>query len=181
MGLDPATITVAGLVLSAVTSFAGIAQANASAKAQAKAQEQNLAFKQEEATRQQRRVNEIAKEKKSDVIRRAESELGTVRAMVGDVGGGGNSLVRLLGEIGATEGLDLSRIEGNRSEDIESLQASKKSASLEYSNNLATIYSQKQAAITGEVFGFIGSGLQIGASYYDRNVQKEILENKGSG
>ena len=68
-------------------------------------------------------------------IHKAERELGTLRAS--DAGGGSGSFMRMVTELGYSEGVDLSRIEMNRVSTIEALQAKKGAAGAGASDTIA--------------------------------------------
>lgn len=175
MGLE--TLAIAGLALSAVSSFASIGQAQAQAGAAKKAAAANYQLQSEELTRRQKEENRLAAEKKSDVIRKADQQLGAVRTAQAEMGASPVSFMRLFSEVGGVEGLDLSRIEGNRKNTIEALQAGKKAAGQEYANTITSANNQYKAAVTSAALGFVSSGLQIGADYHSATTAEEIARN----
>jgi hypothetical protein len=179
MGLSIGTYLMIGqFAFSALSTFSQIGSANASFAAEQQAADANFELNQAEAQRQQVEANRIAAEDKSDIVRRADAELSTIRAQVGDIGAGNTSLIRALVEVGGVEGLDLSRIEANRLGRVGQLQAAKKSGAQVYANTITKARNIQTSTIYGAKLGFIGSGLQIGASAYDRSIREEIAQNK---
>jgi type II secretory pathway pseudopilin PulG len=87
-----AAIAVAGLALSAVSTFAQMRSASDAAQGEMDAAAATAKLQMAEATRQQEETNRVATEDKSDVIRRANYELGTIRATASELGAGGTSL-----------------------------------------------------------------------------------------
>ncbi len=69
-----------------------------------------------ELNRQQKRENEVAREKKSDRAREYDIQLGTLRASSADGGVTKAALARAGGAAGFIAGLDKARIESNRQE-----------------------------------------------------------------
>lgn len=179
MGLETVGIGLAigSLLVSGISSFVGMAQAGAQADAAAAAAEANFEREQEELTRQQRETNRIAREEKSDVIRKADQQLGTIRAAAGEAGASATSMVRMLVELGGAEGTDLSRIERNRENRVEALQSSKKASAQGYTNTVTRAYNEAQSRQIDSILGFVGSGLQIGSSYYAAQQQLELARN----
>ena len=179
MGIDPFTaLAIGSLALSGVTMFAQQSQAKAAAAAEQAAAERNFALRNEELTRQQVETNRIAMEDRSDIIRRANQELGAIRVASGEVGASQSSFVRMVAELGATEGIDLSRIESNRKNQVASQQASKRSAAVDYSNTVTRARNEYKSAVTNSVLGFVGSGLQIGGSYYRGRAAQQAATNR---
>lgn len=86
---------------------------------------QNARAKEKELRRQQVRETEIAREKKSDRARETDIALGTLMAMHADTGATGEAIARGAGEIAGVAGLDVARIESNRIEAVNSLQAAR--------------------------------------------------------
>ena len=94
----------------------GTIQGNLAAADQAKDQ-----IKENE--RQQKRISEIAAEKKSDRAREADQALGSMFAAHADTGAGLSTIGRAAGAIGGVEGLDIGRIESNRAEQVAAKRA----------------------------------------------------------
>jgi hypothetical protein len=94
-------------VASVAFGAAGLIAGNFAAADQAKDQVK-------ENERQQKRIGEIASEKKSDRARQADQALGSMFAAHADTGAGLSTIGRAAGAIGAVEGLDIGRIESNR-------------------------------------------------------------------
>lgn len=173
-----ALLAIGSGVLAGVSAFAQAGQAKAMARAEEEAAQQQWQLQQEELTRQQREAQETAAEERSDVVRRASRELGTIRAMAGDMGASSGAFARMVAELGGSEGIDLARINRNRDNRVDSLQASKKGSSQEYTNRVTYARNQASAAKTNAVLGFAGSALQIGSGYYQRQQELNILQNR---
>lgn len=179
MGLEIGTMLAIGsLAMSGVTAFvqAGQAKSNAEAEAEAAAQENTL--RQQELTRQQEEVQGIAREERSDVVRRANRELGTIRAMAGEMGASRGAFARMVAELGGAEGIDIARINRNRDNRVDSLQASKVSSTQSYANRVTRANNQASSQITSAALGFVGSGLQIGSGYYQRQQDLNLAQNR---
>jgi hypothetical protein len=146
-------------------------QAQAAAKAQAQAAEMQAQATYAEATRQQTESNRIATEQKSDRIRQADQELGTLRVIVGELGSSSATSTNFFKEAGYIEGLDLSRIESNRQARIDSLQASKEAAHTGAMNTVSMANQQANFRTTNALIGFAGSALRIGADTYGKYQQ----------
>jgi hypothetical protein len=154
-----------------------IAMAAASAAMQAQAQrannrviEHNMRTAQEEASEQQKQINEQAEEAKGDRTREADREIASLRVMAAESGGLGSlGNQRLIQEAGFFEGMDIARIESNRSKNIDALQRAKingaKNAELVGLESAAR-YRGAQVANIGNA---IGSGLQIYGNHQYRN------------
>ena len=110
------------IAIQTVASMAGAIKSRDEAANVARASVADATAAQNELTRQQGEVNDQAREARSDRIRQAEADL--ARARVSAAEGFGN-LHREIAELGYVEGLDLSRIEGNRAGKIAALQADK--------------------------------------------------------
>lgn len=170
----------------AIISFAMMAaqaiSANMQAKQQAKMAEQTAAQNKdlaiEEATRQQTEVNRVAGEDKSDRARIADRELATLRVMSGETGGATTTYQRMIQELGFFEGMDISRIEGNRKSKVDALQDDKKGAILHYEQVKAQSKAAKRNANIGLVLGVGMAGAQAGSQYYQQKRYEDILSKR---
>lgn len=172
MGMDPFTwIAIGTAVVSAVTGFASISAARRQADTQAAAAEQQAKLQYQEINRQQGEVNRIAQEQESDRIRKARQELGTLRVVSGERGVSGNTFNALATELGYVEGLDLSRIESNRANNIQAGEAQKKATQQGALNTVDIAANQAKVATMSGVAGIVGSGLQIAGGVYQHNAQ----------
>ena len=169
MGLETAAILAIGsMAMAGVTTFVSIQQANSQAEAAGRAANATFVERDAELTRQQDESNRLADEDRSDVVRRADQELGSLRVAMGELGASATSQAALLSEIGAVEGINLGRIEGNRKNSIESLQAGKRAAKVGYNNTVTQAYNQAKASNTNALLNFAATGLQIGGGEYAR-------------
>ena len=134
---------------------------------QARQAEQQVNAQYTEIDRQQRKVNEVAEEQRSDRTRKAQQELGTMRVLVGERGVSQTTGEALMGEVGYYAGLDLSRIEINRQDNIEQGEAAKRAAQQGGLN--AIEIAQNQINVAGQSVrnaGF-GAGIQIAGAGFD--------------
>lgn len=171
--------TAASLALGAVQMGVGLAQGAAAssqaasgARAQAQAVINNYVAADREGTRQQGRVNDIAVEQKGDRKRLSDREESTIEVMAAERGLSESTRARMSTAEAYAEGLDLSRIEDNRVEDIEAIQAHKQKGYIMAQSSLRTIEAKHDAAqssirnqMIGSITGFLGSGLQIGMKW----------------
>jgi hypothetical protein len=131
------------------------------ASIQAKQAAQQTQAQYTEIDRQQRRVNEVAEEQRSDRMRKARQELGTMRVLVGERGSSETTGNALMSEVGYFAGLDLSRIESNREDNIAQGEAAKKAAQQGGLNTIEIAKNQASVASKGINMALIGTGLQI--------------------
>jgi len=171
-------LAIGGLALSGVSAVAQARNAGAVQEQTQVAAQQNFAFRDEELTRRQGEVRDLGKEEKSDVVREADRQLGTMRVVAGDVMASDASMVRMLAEMGGTEGLDIGRIDATTERRVEELQASKRASQQEYVNIVSQSYQRERASILDATLGFAGSALQIGGNYYNNRTQTDILRNR---
>ena len=166
MGLDPSILTAISIGTSVLTGGAQIMMAQSAAQAQAEAANRNTeAAYRELGIRQQEAIDKASQEK-SDRAAQADRELAAIRVAMGESGGLGTvTAYRTAVEAGASEGLDISRIEANRDREIAALQRSKEAAQMTGQNTAsAAARSAQNAAISG-VMNIAGSGLQIYSGY----------------
>jgi hypothetical protein len=173
-----AAIAVASLALSAVSTFAQARASSEAAQGEMDAAAATAKLQMAEATRQQEETNRVATEDKSDVIRRANYELGTIRVTASELGAGGSSLSRLATELGAVKGTDLGRIESNRAGSVAALQSQKVAARQGAQNIISSAYQSAKAQRTAAVLGFAGTALSIGGGYYKDQAMLEAQKNK---
>ena len=179
MGLETATLLAIGsMATTAVSTFVSMGQAESQSEAREAAARRTREARYTEATRRQEETNRVAQEKKSDVIRQAEAELGALRVAGGETGATPGSMTRMIAELGAVEGIDLGRIEKNRKSDVAKLQQDKKNASTAYTNTVTEAYNTAASETTNAVLGFAGSALQIGTDYHRRQEDLDIRRNK---
>lgn len=107
----------------------------------------------EEITRQQKRENEIAREKKSDRAREYDLQLGTLIAAGADGGATKASLARAGGAAGFVAGLDKARIESNRQE----IQSQKRAQQIAILEETAAANSADRAAKSQNMLSFFGN------------------------
>jgi len=128
---------------------------------QAKQAEKQTLAQYQEADRQQREVNRVAEETRSDRMRKARQELGTMRVVAGEKGLSETTGNALMGEVGYVAGLDQSRIEMNRQDNIEQGQAAKRAAWMGGNNTIDIANRQIKVAQQSVKWAGVGAGLQI--------------------
>ena len=175
-----AALAIASTAVSVVSTFAQMGAANAQFAAQSAAAQRQAQAQIDEATRQQQQVNEDAASQKSERIRRADRELGTLRASMAERGVSGATFTGLVSQVAFFEGLDLSRIETNRARNIEAGEAAKRAAREGAITTIDIAENQRNVAITGAVFQGVGSGLQIGTSYVRDQQFLKAQENRSA-
>lgn len=157
---DPFTaVSIALTVVGSVVSAVGEAQ---QANSEAKAASRNAQAQIDEIQRQEIEVNKVAEEEKGDRARLADRELGELRVFASERGGlQTNSHIRNVQETGFFEGQDISRIEGNRSSHIQSLEAGKRAAKQGAQNAARQAVASSRNALIGGLLGGVQDGLQI--------------------
>lgn len=167
MGIDPVSI---GIGLSILQAGFGLISAGQQAKAAASAAQAEFDNKNRELTEQQKQADEEAKQKKGDRAREADRELATLRVIAGETGGLGTvTSGRLSGEAAYFEGLDLARIESNRSRQVASLQRQKEYAAGDAQRAAKSASASARSSAISAVMTGVGSGLQI----YGRSQQQQ--------
>jgi hypothetical protein len=142
-------VAVAGTVLSAV-------QQQQQAKAATESGVRTYANSLETYAERQRQINDKAEEDMSDRAREAMVERGRLRVIAGESGISGNSGDQLERQSYFDEGFDVSRIEGQRKDDIQQSYLDAKGGQAGAQSRLNSI---KQPS-------FIGSCLLIAVDYY---------------
>ena len=165
MGTGLEIIVIASLITAAATAAIQIDQAQKTAKAQTKAAEANLRLAEAEGTRQRKEVTRLDQEAKSDIVRRADAELGAILAQEGEFGASPSSFARLTQEVSFLEGIDLSRTDSNRESRLGSIDSQIASAQQGATNSINFARNAEKSAITGAVLGFVGSSLQIAGGF----------------
>lgn len=144
------------LIASVASGFLGSMQEQAGIKEQAEAQQEELRRQQEEANRQ-------AAEEKSDLALEMDKRLASARAAMEAIGGFGSvNDERAQAEIAGLKGLDLARIEGNRSRQVDALKAAQRS-----------VRKKAKASIIQSQSAFLSSALSAGADMSMFNAQRE--------
>ncbi len=177
-GTALAIASVASVAVAAAGTVMQIQQSKSAAKAAGRAAEANFNAQNAELTRQQNETNRLAAQDKSDVVRRADAELGTLRVAGAEAGASNSSFLRMVNELGYVEGTDLSRIEGNRKASNDSLQSAKEAAKAGAQNQATLAYNQSQSNISQAAIGFAGTALQIGTNYVSNKAMLANATNK---
>lgn len=157
MGIETAII----LGVAAAVSVAGTVSA---AGAQVDAADDNTKI----LTQEQKRLNVVAQEQRSDRARAASQDFASMTVALSESGGAdGQNAARFGGEINYLSGLDLARIEGNRRNQVEGAQREKDSV-------VASANAARDAAgfeIVSTVVGFAGQGAGFAAGEVDQASQ----------
>tara|TARA_R110000796_G_scaffold99384_3_gene207463 strand:+ start:546 stop:1118 length:573 start_codon:yes stop_codon:yes gene_type:complete len=176
---------VTAIVASAV---AGVAAASQQAKVARQSTERayeaeagNFALVQKENTRLQRESNDLYDTEVSDRVRLSHRELGSLSVLLGEMGASNSSATALRIDQSYTSGMDISRIEQSRINQIESLQASKRAGQQGYLNQTTLAYSQGAAAVANANASAIGSITGGMSSYggYEANKRDYDLKLRG--
>lgn len=164
MALVTTTIlAIAAVALAAAGTGMAVKQSMDSADAASDAAKEQNEYALAEGERQQKEIYEVTREQKSDVIRKADAQIGTLRTITGGTAG---DFSRMVAGISGSEGRDLARIESNKRGQIAAVEAAKKASQVATLGNLRQITNQKKSAITKSAFNFAGSALQIGGGAY---------------
>lgn len=158
-------LMAASLAVTAASTVAQMSAANQAAKQSYAAEQRNLQQTYAENYRQQVETNQIARQQESDRLRQSRLELGTINATAAELGASESSLQALLGEAAYVTGVDLSRIEYNRQQDVQRIQAGSRAGQVRYANATSLAHTQASSAKTSALLNGIGSGLQIGMNY----------------
>jgi hypothetical protein len=189
MGPAIPAIMIAVAVAGAAQQFMATRQQAANdqkiASIQAKQAVEQTTAQYAEIDRQEREVNRIAEEQRSDRMRKAYQEMGTLRVLAGERGASAQTTNALLGEVGYFAGLDLSRIEQNRKANIDAGEASKKAAHQGAINVIDIASNQSKVASKTVNMALIGTGIQIAGEsmnitgdYLDKKAQREAARDQ---
>ena len=166
-------IAAASAVASTVGSMAQARHAQAQAQAQQDAAAANNARQQAELSRQQVETAKQGQADKSDRMRQADAELGSLRAAEGESGLTSTAFLGMANDIAMREGIDVSRLDHNTDEKIAALKASKEAAAAGYTDQITYANNQAASTTSKATFSAIGSGLQIaGNSYSDYRAEQ---------
>lgn len=133
-----------------------------------------------ENVRQQYGVNEEARSEKSDRIKQAEQELGSVRLAVSDLSATANSGAAFTRAIGFAEGEDVSRLEINREENVHQITQDSKAERQAATDVLQQAYQKAADAHRAMVFGVLGAAAGGGAAIGGHYVAQASARNTGA-
>jgi len=157
MGIEVA-ILGAALVASAIAAKTSVDAAHKQAKSEIKQIERQMKAKAEET-----------QAKKADRAAAADRTLASISVAMAEQGGGGSDNERrMLDEAAYLEGVDIARLEANRTREIDALSAEGEAVRDNFS-----------AKRTAAMIGFAQSALSIGSSYYGMGGQPDIKTNTG--
>lgn len=151
-----AALLIGSLVFTGASTIIG----NISASKQAQAQIDEL-------ERQKKRERLIAQEKKSDIAREEDREIGAMLAAQADTGATIGSLARFGGEIAGIAGLDIARIESN----VQERNAARRAKQL-------SIAATTKSQILGNTLSFFGKALGAGSSFLKKAPKVEANKFK---
>lgn len=147
-------VTIAGLVLSAVTTAVSMNNQNKAAAQQQRAINEGWLREMEASNVQQQQINSSAAEQQLARVKMARQEIATARVGAGESGIGGLLAARLESEPAITADADIATIEANR-------QAGKDQNMLERDSRSARAQSERNKVRYGSR---LGAGLQIASS-----------------
>jgi len=117
----------------------------------------------------------------SDRVRLANRELGALTVMMGEQGVSTSSIAGLSTDSAYTTGMDISRVNASRDNQIESLQAAKRAGQQGYLNSTTLAYNQGAAAVANANANAIGA-VSGGVSSYGKNTaSKRDYNNRKNG
>lgn len=187
-GYVSATVAVLALVSSTTMGVMQMQAADEQARKQEDALRRSYAAASAENTRLEAENNRIADEQKSDVVRKAEGELGTIRVAAAELGMSDASLTGAYAQQGYAIGMDLSRLEKNRSSQEQALQAQKLAGAMGTQASVTATWNQASNSNTQAIGSMIGSALSIGGKVYDsyqtdsrQTALMDALKNRSSG
>ncbi len=141
-----------------------------SSMSEQKAIEKQAQAEQTELVRQQNERDRIAAEEKADAVREADRRAAAaIVAMEARGGAGSQNEGRFAREIAGLKALDLSRLEGNRSADVASLQASIKASR----NRAKSAISKSRASFLSDSLGNLGQYNEFKERQADRDEDVE--------
>lgn len=149
------------------TAMLGVYLRNRAAQEHADILEENARAQVVELGRQQIENDELAGSQKADIVRRAERQLGAVRAAAAEAGVSQSSLGRLVGHVGSVEGRDLGTTERNRVARADALQSQKLAVVQEMKNSIRGVGRQ---AVTSNIM-----------SLADASVNTAMIAASGGG
>lgn len=193
---DPITLTALGTLASQATAasagtyaaaqagvaglqaITGMVSANRNAKAASEAEHKNYELLLEDLSRQQSEADIQEQEARSDRVLQANQELAQARMIAGDNGASASTRTAMIRHIAMMEGLDLGRIERTSQSRQDSLNSQRRAGATGVRQNLNAIENSRKTQNTNSILGGIGSGLQIGSSYYAQEATLEKAKNK---
>lgn len=173
--MNPVAMMIAQIGFQAVSGIMQGREATKAAEREMAVAAQNNARVQEELTRQQEDLNEATRQRKSDRIRQAEEELGFIRVAQAEGSGLGTAAIF---EAGYLEGLDLSRIEQNRTSESDSLQSRKAASAQGAQVTINNAASEAKARQRAAMMNTLGSGLQIYSNHQSNQRIEEAARNR---
>jgi hypothetical protein len=167
----------AALVASAVIAAASAAYqykaAGDAAKAQSAAAAQQAQFAYQELDRQAGQVNQVAAEKKGDRARAADQEMSSLRAIMAEKGGLQTSTYEsLVNQVGYVEGMDLSRIDTNAKNELDSIQAQKEKVHIGAAQAVEIADREALNARVGAGLQLASNALTLGYRYASREEEQ---------
>jgi len=166
---------ITAIIASAVAGLASAAQqakiASESTERAYAAEEKNLDLVYLENNRLQRESHEIYDSEVHDRVRQANRELGALTVLMGETGASSSSIAGLSIDSAYTTGMDVSRINTSRGNQIESLQANKRAGKMGYLNQTTLAYNQGAAAVANANSNAIGA-ITGGMSSYGKATAK---------
>lgn len=188
MGLETIGIVmaIASAAVAGVSGVSGMMQAQQQADRANNIAQQNALIAEENRQNRARGINEqqrqdleAATRAKSDMAARADSALGTLRVVAGEMGTSASTFNALVRQQGYAEGTDQSRIDAAYERQFAAGELQKKGVDLTNRSDLVNIEADRASAVskaegsyTSAFLGTIGAGLRIGSGVYDNYDRK---------
>ena len=169
-------VSMATAVMGMVQSVQGFKDAKSDQRKVQRMEDANLAGVYEENNRRMGNVRQGEADQKSDRVRQAEYEMGTLVATVGEVGITEGSAAALAREIGGMEGIDLSRISRSATEAIHTIEVDNDNARLGHKQATTAAFEAAKAARSSMYYGGLIGAAQIGSSIYSDIAAKRAAE-----
>lgn len=131
---------------------------------QARSVVENFLDNDREGTRRQERINEISSRQKQDRKRLSDQEEATISVIASERNLSVTTRARLSAAEAYAEGLDLSRIEDNRENDVDAIQAFKNRGHAVANAQLGTIQRGIDQAHSAAIFTALTGGLNAAAT-----------------
>ncbi len=176
---------ITAIIASAIGGLAAAAQqaqvARESTERAYEAEAKNLDLVYSENTRLQRESHDIYDSEVHDRVRQANRELGALTVLMGEQGVSSASASGLVIDSEYTTGMDISRINTSRGNQIEQLQSKKRQGEMGYLNQTTLAYNQGAAAVANANASAIGAITGGMSSYGKATANKNQHTNQLAG
>ena len=141
------------------------------------AEENNLQLVYDENDRLQREAHEIYDSEVHDRVRQSNKELGALTVLMAEQGASSASGSALVIDSEYTTGMDIARINTNRNNQQQQLQANKRAGAQGYLNQTTLAYNQGSAAVARANSSAIGSITSAASAYSGRDAAATDHDN----